>query len=68
MHVVAWFWHVHNFKMLRLLHASTTYMCSHVPSTLLSSNAVSAAAEWDWSEGLPGMGCKYKIFELLIMT
>ena len=38
---------------------STTYMLSHSPSALLSSNVVSAAAEWDWSERLPGMGCKY---------
>ena len=34
-------------------------MCSHSSSTLLSSNFVSAAAEWDWFERLPGMGCKY---------
>ena len=34
------------------------YVCSHVPSTLLFSNVVSAAAEWDWSERLSGMGCK----------
>ena len=34
------------------------YVCSHVPSTLLFSNVVSAAAEWDWSERLSGMGSK----------
>ena len=27
-------------------------------STLLSSNVVSAAAGWDWSESLSGMGSK----------
>ena len=39
--------------IVNLLH-----MCSYSPSALLSSNAVPVAAEWDWSEGLPGMGCK----------
>ena len=32
------------------------HMC---PSALFSSNVVPVAAEWDWSERLPGMGCKY---------
>ena len=31
-------------------------MCS---SILLSSTVVSAAAEWDWTKGLSGMGSKY---------
>ena len=44
-----------NFLILLTLH---TCMCSW--SALLSSNVVSAAAEWDWSERLSGMGCKYK--------
>ena len=34
------------------------HMCSHSSSALLSSDVVPAAAEWDWSERLSGMGCK----------
>ena len=44
--------------MLSWLYACVCVL-SHSPSALLSSNVVSAAAEWDWSERLPGMGCKY---------
>ena len=36
-----------------------TYIHLHSSSTLLSSNVVSVATEWDWSERLSGMGCKY---------
>ena len=38
-------------------------MRSYSLSALLSSNVVSAAAEWYWSERLSGMGCKYSIVE-----
>ena len=40
---------------------NVTHMCS---SALLSSNVVSAAAEWYWSEGLSGMGCKYNFLQV----
>ena len=43
-----------------VLLALCTCMCSYSSSALLSSNVVSVATEWDWSERLSGMGCKYK--------
>ena len=48
---------------MHMCTANLLDMCSHSSSTLLYSNVVSVAAEWDWSEKLSGMGCKYTVFE-----
>ena len=40
-------------------------MCSYSLSALLSSNVVSVAVEWDWSERLSGMSCKYKFLRVV---
>ena len=45
-----------------LLVLKLALLYSHIPSTLLSSNVVSVAAEWYWSERLSGMGSKYNLY------
>ena len=40
-------------------------MYSYSLSALLSSNVVPVAVEWDWSERLSGMGCKYKFLQVV---
>ena len=41
----------------------------HSSSTLyLSSNVVSVGAEWDWSEGLSGMGSKYNVLKVKVLS
>ena len=43
--------------------------CVHIVNLLyLSSNVVSVAAEWDWSKGLSGMGSKYIVLKVKVLS